>query len=161
MNLFFHKHSLQLLIFRTIRNLWPIWVMFIYVFFCNIIKVNHFLYSFIMLLHLISSFSLTRSSLVPYAYVSVESNDCIPLSSFELNAALLISSVKSLWISLLNLCCVFYINLLFLMMIFSIFFAKSPYFLSKIVPLLKAIVWELCYRFFSSVFSFCKINGWY
>ena len=29
----------------------------------------------------------------------------------------------------------------------------------KMVPLLKAIVWELCKRFLSSVFSFCKIEG--
>ena len=29
----------------------------------------------------------------------------------------------------------------------------------KLVPLLKAIVWELCYRFFSSVFSFCKTKS--
>ena len=58
------------------------------VFFCNIIKVNHFLYYFIILLHLISSFLLTRSLLVPSAYISIESIDCILLSSFELKAIL-------------------------------------------------------------------------
>ena len=98
-----------------IRNLSPIWITFFYVFFCNIINVNNFLYLFIILLHLTSSFLLTRSLLVPYAYVSIESNDCILLSSFELNAILLISSVKTLCLSLLNLCCVFNIDLLFLM----------------------------------------------
>ena len=29
------------------------------------------------------------------------------------------------------------------------------------VSLLKAIVWELCYRFFSSISSFCKAKGYY
>ena len=33
--------------------------------------------------------------------------------------------------------------------------------MSKKVPLLKATVWELCLRFFSSVFNFCKIKGYY
>ena len=71
-----------------IRNFWPIWIMF----FCNIIKVNDFLYRFITLLHLISSFSFTRSLLVPYAYLSIVSIDCI--------------SVKTLCLSLLKICCV-------------------------------------------------------
>ena len=31
--------------------------------------------------------------------------------------------------------------------------------LAKMVLLIKAIVWELCKGFFSSVFSFCKIKG--
>ena len=64
------------------RNFWPIWIMFFYVFFCNIIKVDHFLYHLIILLHLISSFLLARSLLVLYAYVSSELIDCILLSSF-------------------------------------------------------------------------------
>ena len=67
-----------------------------------------------MLLHLITSFSLTRSLLVPYAYVSIKSIDCILLLSFELKTILLPSSVKTLRYSLLNLCCVFNIDLLFL-----------------------------------------------
>ena len=33
--------------------------------------------------------------------------------------------------------------------------------MSKKVPLLKAIVRELCLRFFTSVFSFCKKKGYY
>ena len=41
---------------------------------------ERFLYCFINLLHLISSFSNTRSSLVPYSYVPIESIDCIILN---------------------------------------------------------------------------------
>ena len=39
----------------------------------------------------------------------------------------------------------------------SIFYKKQR-FLTKILPLLKAIVRELCYRCFSPAFSFCKIK---
>ena len=74
---------------------------------------SSFLCCFIILLHLISSFLLTRSLLVPYAYVSMESVDCILLSSFELKAILLTSSVKILCFSLLNMCCLFNISLFF------------------------------------------------
>ena len=59
------------------------------------------------MLHLIPSFSLTKSLLVQYAYVSVESIDCVHLLSFELKPVFLISSVKLLWLSILNLCCIF------------------------------------------------------
>ena len=72
------------------------------------------MYRFIILLHLISSVLITRSLLIPNAYVSIQSIDCILLLSFELKAILLISSVKTLCLSLLNLCCVFNINLLLL-----------------------------------------------
>ena len=43
-----------------------------------------FLYCSIILLYLVSSFSLTRSLLVAYSYISIESFYCIPLLSFEL-----------------------------------------------------------------------------
>ena len=43
----------------------------------------------------------------------------------------------------------------------SIFCEKLAFFLSKKGPLLKAIVWELCYRIFSYVSSFCKARGYY
>ena len=33
--------------------------------------------------------------------------------------------------------------------------------MTRIVPLVKAIVWELCNNFFSYIFSFCKIKGCY
>ena len=48
-----------------------------------------------------------RSSLVPYACIciSIESIDCIFLSSSKLNTILLTSSVNTLCFTLLNLCC--------------------------------------------------------
>ena len=95
-----------------VRNFWPIWTMFFYVFFCNISKVKNFLYCFIILCRLIFSFLHIRSLLVPYAYVSAESIDCVFVSSLE--AIFLISSVKTLWVSLLNLCLVFNISLFFM-----------------------------------------------
>ena len=93
-----------------IRNLWPIYIIFFNVFFCNIIKVNYFLYCLIILFYLISSFSLTRSTLIPYAYVSIKSIDCIFYCHLNLE---LMSSLKALWVSLFDLCCGFNINLLF------------------------------------------------
>ena len=76
MNLVLQIHSLQLLIFcmddlEFMANLDYVF----YVFFCSIITANCFLYRFIILLDLISSFSLTRTLLVPYALVSIESID--------------------------------------------------------------------------------------
>ena len=115
-----------------IRNLWPIQFTFFYILFDNIIKVNHFfLYPFIILLHLISFFSLTRPLLVPYAYVSFKSIDCILLSSFELKAILSISSVQTLCLSLLNLYSVFNIDFLFLMnsLLFFLRLSMSIFFL--------------------------------
>ena len=92
MHLFSQIQNLQLLIFcmdglEFLVNL-------DYVFFCNIIKGKHF---YIVLLYLLSSFLYTRSLLVLYAYVFIESVDCILLLSFELKAILLISSVKTLY----------------------------------------------------------------
>ena len=66
-----------------------------------------------MMLHLISSVLHLRSLLVPCANVSIESIDCILSSSLQLKAAFSISSVKSFYLSILNLCCVFNISLLF------------------------------------------------
>ena len=63
-----------------------------------------------MLLHLISSLLHTRSLIISYVHVSIKSICCIYLSLFELGAVLLISSVKVLCFSLLNLS-VFKINL--------------------------------------------------
>ena len=56
--------------------------------FCKIIKVNHFLHCFIILLYLVSSLLLSRSLLIPYAYVPMESVDWILMLSFELKAIL-------------------------------------------------------------------------
>ena len=71
-------------------------------------KVNHFLHYFIILLHLTSSFSLTKFFLVPYAYVSIKSIDCFLLLLFE---------HKSI---LLNLCCAF--NIVFFVWILYVLF---------------------------------------
>ena len=85
-----------------------------YRFFGNTTKVNSLLHRFIRMLHLFTYFSCTRSLLIPYTYVPIKSTDCITLSSFELTVIILISSVKSLCLSLLNLYCVFNIDILFL-----------------------------------------------
>ena len=87
-----------------IRNFQPTWIMFFDIFICDIIKVS---YCFIILSRLIFSFLHISSLHVPCAYVSIKSIDCILLSSFELKAILLITSVKTLCHSLLNLCCAF------------------------------------------------------
>ena len=84
---------------------------FLLCFFWSIMKVNNFL--FFILLHLISSFSHTRSLLIPYAYMCIESIDYTFLSSLALNEILLTSSGKALYFSLLNFCCDFNINVLF------------------------------------------------
>ena len=79
--------------------------------FCyNIIKRKHFLYGFVIVLHLIYSFLLARSLFIPYAYVSTKSIDCILLSPLELRAILLISSVGTWYLSLLNLFRVFNVS---------------------------------------------------
>ena len=41
------------------------------------------------------------------------------------------------------------------------FFCKKSAFFDKNSTFTQAIVWELCSRFFSSIFSFCKIKGYY
>ena len=57
----------------------------IYILYGDIVLVNHFLYCFIILLHLVSYFLFFFISLfVPYAYVSTDSTDCIQLSSLAL-----------------------------------------------------------------------------
>ena len=119
-----------------IRNLWLIWIMFFHVLLYKIFKVN----IFIILLHLISSFSLTRYFLVPYAYLSIKSIDCIVLLTFALKAILWISSAKTLCLSFLNLCCVYNINLLFfmnslwffLMLFMSVWFFPDGLFYSQV-----------------------------
>ena len=70
------------------------------------------MYRFIIWLHLFF-FLFTRSFLIWYAYISIKLIDYIFLSSFELKAILLIFSVITLRLSLLNLSCVFNIDLLF------------------------------------------------
>ena len=50
---------------------------------------------------------------LPHTHSSIESINCVLLSSFELKAIFLISSVKTLCVSLLSFSCIFNINLLF------------------------------------------------
>ena len=88
-------------------NLRLTWVIFFYVFSRNIIKVNHFLYCFFLMLHLISSFLYARYLFSPYAYAFIELIDCIVLSLLALNLIILISSVNTLYFLFLNLCCDF------------------------------------------------------
>ena len=66
-------------------------------------------------MHSVSSFLCIFSSLVLFAHVSIESIDCILLSSLALNAILLTSSVNTLCFFILSLYCDFNINLLFFM----------------------------------------------
>ena len=111
---FFLNSSFLLERLRDFKAPAPICIMFFYVFLSNIIKLNHLSYHFVTLFYLIYSFSLTRSSLIPYANVSIELIYCTLLSSFEIKAILLISSIKTLCLSLLSFCCVFNIDLRFL-----------------------------------------------
>ena len=74
--------------------------MLVYAFFCNIIKFKRFctvllfiilictVLLFIILLHLISTFLHTKSLLVPFVYVFIESIDCFLLSSSKRKAIL-------------------------------------------------------------------------
>ena len=73
------------------------------------------LHCFIILLHLDSPFFYLSElcSFRMYIFLPNQVN-CILLSSFELKAILLISSVKTLCVSLLNLCWVFNISLFFI-----------------------------------------------
>ena len=115
MNLVFQIRNFQLLIFyincpELLTNLDYAFLCFFY----SIIKVN-----LVCIIYYIitfnSSFSLTIFLLVLYAYVCIKSTDCILSSSFELYAISLVLLVTTLWLSFLNLCCVWNINLLFLM----------------------------------------------
>ena len=49
----------------------------------------------------------------------------------------------------------------FLILLMLAYFFKNQHFLAKIVPLAEAILWEMCYWFFSFIFSLCKIKGYY
>ena len=77
---------------------------------CNIIKISS-------LLHYCCS--------IQYVYVSIETFDCILLSLLVLSAILLISSVNTLRLLLLNLCSDFNINSLGFFYQFFITFSKT------------------------------------
>ena len=113
-----------------VRNLQPIWIKFLYVSFCYIIKGKHFC---IVLLNCYVQFFLSYILdcflLVLCAYVSTDLIHCILLSSFELKSILLALSAKILCLSLLNLCCVFNTSLLCFMN--SLILSTSILFFSK------------------------------
>ena len=112
-----------------VRKFLPIWIIF-YVFFCNAIKINDFC---VVLFHLICSLLHATFLLVLYAFVPIGSMDCIPLSLLALSVIWL-TSLNTLYLSLLNLCFDFSINSLFfkLFMIFSktmlIFFLTGSFY---------------------------------
>ena len=74
---------------------------------------------------LFSFFLDSRSLFVLYAYVSIESIDYFLFSSFKLKTILVISSLKTLCFSLLNLCFVFRISIFFYE--FLVIFFKTMY----------------------------------
>ena len=88
-----------------IRNFWPILVIFVLLYY--IVTFNLFFF------HLLDLFTFHMHIFL--------SNQLIE-SSFELKAILLISSVKTLCFSLLNLGCIFNINLLFFYEFFMAYF---------------------------------------
>ena len=125
----------------VIKSKLNIFVLFYYIVY--IIKVKYFCIVLLYCLHLISSLLHTRSLLVPCTYVSIKSIDCILLSSFELKAILLSSSVKTLCLSLLNQCFVFNITLLFFYEFFktiyiNFIFSLSGLFYFQFEPLLNS-----------------------
>ena len=102
----------------TIRGHFGLW----YVFLCNINIVKPFCISLLYFFCFIT-FTLFYfvHYLFPYStyYLSVESIDCILLLLLALDAILLNSSVNTLCFSLLNLCCHFNINILFLWILYD------------------------------------------
>ena len=119
--------------------------------------INHVLHFFIILLHLVFSFLHIKSLPITYTYIPIESISCILLLPFDLKATLLISSVKTLRLSLPNLCCVFAINLLFFinslwfslgLFVFSLFILLVGLFLFQVELLLNSFCNLYIYFFF-------------
>ena len=104
--------------------------MFRFAFISNIIKINHFIfrYSSSSVLHTFPTFA-------PYGYDIILSNVYKLLSLLLLSAILVISSVPTLWASLLNLCCDFNIVSLFSKHFFVIFKLKYSFYYTVFVPL--------------------------
>ena len=136
MNLFFLIKSLQLLLFYMDDKEFLANSDYVLLFF-SFITSSKLIIFFIVTFNLF--LSLTKSLLAPYTYVSIESVDCILLSLFELKAILLISSVKTLCFSLLNICCIFDIDLSFFInsLLFSlilsmpVFYSETELLLNK------------------------------
>ena len=118
MHFFILIQTLQLLILymdiqEILANLGYVLLCFFY----SIIKANHFLYHFVILLHLFSSYPVTRSFLVPYAYDSIESINYILYRHLNLK-----QSCKTLFFSFLNLCYCVMLNINFFFMNSLLFF---------------------------------------
>ena len=109
----------------------------------------HFIVTFLLCHYIVTfycviilcTFSLNRSLIFPYTCICIKSIDCILLSSFEIKLILLISLVKSLCLSLLILCSVFNINLLFFMNYLWPFLRHPILFFSRCFILFS--IWEL------------------
>ena len=78
-----------------VRNLLPVWFVLLSVFFCDIIKVNHYIQFFIFRNSNDSSFH-TPQATVPYEYYITQWSVCSLLSFFVLNAILLTFAVNTL-----------------------------------------------------------------
>ena len=119
MNLFFQILSLQLLI-SYLDNLEfeVIWIMYFYVFFCNIIIIFELLYYIFTFNLLFFTYWICAYSVCIYFFWIYWFYSFIMLA---LNGILLNSSVNALCFSLLNLCCAFNINLCFFYEFFKIF----------------------------------------
>ena len=102
--------------------------LFLYVFFYKIINSNYFC----TVLFYCYIYYYIATSLLFYVYVSIKSIDYILLSSFELKAILLVSSMKTMSLSLLSLCCIFNIDLLFLYKCFDTFYVNLIFFYSQV-----------------------------
>ena len=97
-----------------------------------------------------------------YAYIPIESIDCILLSSLAFNPILLTSSVNILCFSSLNLCCYFIINLLLFMS--SLWFSLRIYTLTLFFPRLFILfsIWVASKQFLkSSNMSFLLITHFF
>ena len=133
-----------------IRNLWTNSIMFLCVFICNTIKVNHFW--IVLLYHTLNLFYLLNHCLFHmHLFLLI---DCILLSWFELKAILLIFSGKTLCFSLVNLC----LSLILIDWIFLILYdflkdySNYDNFFSKLFTFLKLICFET--MFIISKFKF-------
>ena len=123
------------------------------------------MYCFIKRLHLISSFKITRSLFVPYAYVFIESIDGIILSPFEPKTFLLTFPVKTLCLSLLKLCSVLNIDFLLFMnsleffenYIHQLLFLHTIYIILKLICFITVfIIFKFKYFFYDKFFGlFC------
>ena len=134
-----------------IRNLQPIWIMFFFVFFFNIINVNHFLNCFI---------KLCLCSILCICFYQINWLDS--LSSSELKEILSVSSVNTLCFSLLNLGCVFNISFFFFMNSFWSFLRFSMLILFFLIglfyfqfELLLNSFYNLQCLFITHFFAFC------